>query len=80
MCPSMFPSFSVYTLHEGVSNILVTVRELSAGTVNQCVRLHGIRYLQISSGPWQGRSPVPEQGKHYLLKYMIFADLKKLLL
>lgn len=76
MCSSIFLSFSVYTMHESVSNILVTVRELSEGIINPCMWLHGIRHLQISPGPWHSRLPVPEQGKYYLLKYIIFSDLK----
>lgn len=35
-----FVYFIVYTVHEGVSDILVQVRELSAGTANPYKRLH----------------------------------------
>lgn len=72
-----FVCFTVYTVHENASDVLVEVRELSAGIVNPYAKLHRGRCLQSSPGPWHSRSASPEQGKHYSLKCTLFADLKK---
>lgn len=43
-----FIYFIVYTVHEGVSDILVQVRELSAGTANPYKRLHAWGQMSVN--------------------------------